>query len=196
MGIARDPTTSYLPQHNGKIERMQRSLKNSLRARLLDRKGEVAVRTVMGDARFESGIQPRHCSFAVDCGHWAATHTKGSAGDTRDQQSMTLPTSAENWRLLWQLKHSTRTRDTRNVEVACMNHSTCGHRSVCLCVQIKCHRRSFRSTPAHFGYYDVGRIASVCSWRTAETQSPSTDYDPSSRTGYRRSRHREKRHTR
>ena len=37
MGIARDPTTSYHPQHNGKIERMHRSLKNSLRARLLGR---------------------------------------------------------------------------------------------------------------------------------------------------------------
>ena len=37
MGIARDPTTSYHPQHNGKIERMHRSLKNSIRARLLGR---------------------------------------------------------------------------------------------------------------------------------------------------------------
>ena len=37
MGIARDPTTRYHPQHNGKIERMHRSLKNSLRARLLGR---------------------------------------------------------------------------------------------------------------------------------------------------------------
>ena len=37
MGIARDPTTSYHPQHNGKIERMHRCLKNSLRARLLGR---------------------------------------------------------------------------------------------------------------------------------------------------------------
>ena len=37
MGIARDPTTSYHPQHNGKIERMRRSLKNSLHARLLGR---------------------------------------------------------------------------------------------------------------------------------------------------------------
>ena len=35
MGIARDPTTSYLPQHNGKIERMHRNLKNSLRPRVL-----------------------------------------------------------------------------------------------------------------------------------------------------------------
>ena len=34
MGIARNPTTSYHPQHNGNIERMHRCLKNSLRARL------------------------------------------------------------------------------------------------------------------------------------------------------------------
>ena len=45
MGIAQDPMTSYHPQHNGKIERMHRSLKNS-------RKGELAVRAVMSDARF------------------------------------------------------------------------------------------------------------------------------------------------
>ena len=37
MGIARNTTTSYHPQHNGKIERMHRCLKNSLRARLLGR---------------------------------------------------------------------------------------------------------------------------------------------------------------
>ena len=37
MGIARNATTSYHPQHNGKIERMHRCLKNSLRARLLGR---------------------------------------------------------------------------------------------------------------------------------------------------------------
>ena len=37
MGIARVPTTSYQPQHNGKIERMHRSLNKSLRARLLGR---------------------------------------------------------------------------------------------------------------------------------------------------------------
>ena len=37
VGIARDPTKSYHPQHNGKIERMHISLKNSLRARLLGR---------------------------------------------------------------------------------------------------------------------------------------------------------------
>ena len=35
MGIARDPTTSFHPQHNAKIERVHRSLNNSLRARLL-----------------------------------------------------------------------------------------------------------------------------------------------------------------
>ena len=37
MGIARDPTTSYHHQHNGKIERMHRRLKNYLHARLLGR---------------------------------------------------------------------------------------------------------------------------------------------------------------
>ena len=37
MGIARYPTTSYHPQHTGKIERMHRSLENSIRARPLRR---------------------------------------------------------------------------------------------------------------------------------------------------------------
>ena len=35
MGMKRDMTTAYHPQHNGKIERRHRSLKNALRARLL-----------------------------------------------------------------------------------------------------------------------------------------------------------------
>ena len=34
MGITRDTTTAYHPQHNGKIERWHRALKNALRARL------------------------------------------------------------------------------------------------------------------------------------------------------------------
>ena len=34
MGIKRDPTTAYHPQHNGELERWHRSLKNALRARL------------------------------------------------------------------------------------------------------------------------------------------------------------------
>ena len=37
MGIARSTTTSYHPQHNGKIETMHRCLKNSLRAGFLGR---------------------------------------------------------------------------------------------------------------------------------------------------------------
>ena len=37
MGIARDPTTIYHPQHNGNVERMLRCLKNSLRTSLLGR---------------------------------------------------------------------------------------------------------------------------------------------------------------
>ena len=37
LGITRDQTSSYHPQYNGKIERMHRCLKNSLRARLQGR---------------------------------------------------------------------------------------------------------------------------------------------------------------
>ena len=37
MGIKRNITTAYHPQHNGKIERWHRSLKNALRARLYNR---------------------------------------------------------------------------------------------------------------------------------------------------------------
>ena len=43
MGIARNTTTSYNPQHNGKIERMHRYLKKtSLRSRLLGRPNRLA----------------------------------------------------------------------------------------------------------------------------------------------------------
>jgi hypothetical protein len=42
MGIRRNTTTAYHPQHNGKIERWHRSLKNALRARLLGRQNWLA----------------------------------------------------------------------------------------------------------------------------------------------------------
>ena len=42
MGIHRDMTTAYHPQHNGKLERWHRCLKNSLRSRLLGRQNWVA----------------------------------------------------------------------------------------------------------------------------------------------------------
>ena len=42
MGITRDQTSSYHPQHNGKIERMHRCLKNALRARLLGKSNWMA----------------------------------------------------------------------------------------------------------------------------------------------------------
>ena len=61
---------------------MNASLLEELSSSSPPRKGELAVRTAMGDARFEGGIQPRHWSFAVDFGHWSATHTTGSAGGT------------------------------------------------------------------------------------------------------------------
>ena len=63
MGIARNTTTSYHPQHNGKIERMHRCLKNSLRARLLGRPNGLAeVPWVMlglrAAANLETGVSP------------------------------------------------------------------------------------------------------------------------------------------
>ena len=42
MGLMRDTTTAYHPQHNGKIESWHRSLKNELRARLLGRHNWIA----------------------------------------------------------------------------------------------------------------------------------------------------------
>jgi len=42
MGIMRDTTTAYHPQHNGNIERWHRSLKNALRARLNGRHNWIA----------------------------------------------------------------------------------------------------------------------------------------------------------
>ena len=63
MGIARNATTSYHPQHNGKIERMHRCLKNSLRARLLGRPNWLAelpwvVLGLRAAAILETGVSP------------------------------------------------------------------------------------------------------------------------------------------
>ena len=63
MGIARDPTTSYHPQHNGKVERMHRCLKNSLRARLLGRANWLAelpwvMLGLRAAANLDTGVSP------------------------------------------------------------------------------------------------------------------------------------------
>ena len=127
MGIARDPTTRYHPQHIGNIERMHSSLKNSLRARLLGRVNWLSeLPCVMLDLSAASNLDTR-----VRRRFWSLVsnpHYRVSWW-YREQQSMTLPSSAENWRLLRQLKHSTRTHGTRNVEVARTHHATCGHQS-------------------------------------------------------------------
>ena len=63
MGIARNTTTSYHRQHNGKIERMHRCLKNSLRARLLGRPNWLAelpwvMLGLRAAANLETGVSP------------------------------------------------------------------------------------------------------------------------------------------
>ena len=63
MGIARNATTSYYPQHNGKIERMHRCLKNSLRARLLGRPNWLTelpwvMLGLRAAANLETGVSP------------------------------------------------------------------------------------------------------------------------------------------
>ena len=63
MGIVRNATTSYHPQHNGKIERMHRCLKNSLRARLLGRPNWLAelpwvMLGLRAAANLETGVSP------------------------------------------------------------------------------------------------------------------------------------------
>ena len=63
MEIARDPTTSYHPQHNGRVERMHRCLKNSLRARLLGRAnwlGELpwVMLGLRAAANLDTGVSP------------------------------------------------------------------------------------------------------------------------------------------
>ena len=63
VGIARDPTTSYHPQHNGNVERMHRCLKNSLRARLLGRANWLAelpwvMLGLRAAANLDTGVSP------------------------------------------------------------------------------------------------------------------------------------------
>ena len=69
MGTARDPTTSYHPQHNGKVEWMHRCLKNSLRARLLGRANWLAelpwvMLGLRAAANLDTGVSP---SMLVTC---------------------------------------------------------------------------------------------------------------------------------
>ena len=63
MGIAREQTTSYHPQHNGKVERMHQCLKNSLRSRLLGRANWLAelpwvMLGLRAAANLDTGVSP------------------------------------------------------------------------------------------------------------------------------------------
>ena len=79
MGIARNTTTSYHPQHNRKIERMHRCLKNSLRARLLGRPNWLAEltklvgRVTVGNAGVTRSCQPGDRGVSITAGHRSAT---------------------------------------------------------------------------------------------------------------------------
>ena len=63
MGIARDPTISYHPLHDGKVERMHRCMKNSLCARLLGRANWLAelpwvMLGLRAAANLDTGVSP------------------------------------------------------------------------------------------------------------------------------------------
>ena len=179
MGIARDPTTSYHPQHNGKIERMHRCLKNSLRARLLGRVNWLSelpcvMLGLRAASNLDTGVSPsilitgQQPTLPGQLVVQRPTIDDASDFGRKLASAMAAQTFHEN---PWHVKRRGRSYVPLDLWT-----------SKFVLVRAKCNRRSFRSTPAHFGYYDVGRSASVCSWRTAKTQSLSTDYDPSTRT--------------
>ena len=63
MGITRDHTSSYHPQHNGKIERMHRCLKNSLRSCLLGKSNWMAelpwaMLGLRATSNLDTGVSP------------------------------------------------------------------------------------------------------------------------------------------
>ena len=175
MCIARDPTTSYHPQHIGKIERMHSSLKNSLRARLLGRVNWLSeLPWVMLGLRAASNLDTRVSTSILVTGQQPTlpgqlvvqrpTIDDTSIFGRKLASAMAAQTFHEN---PWHEKRRGRSYAPRDLWT-----SKCAQIK---CAQIKCNRRSFRSTPAHFWYYDVGKSASVCSWRTAKTQTLSTD---------------------
>ena len=122
MGIARDPTTSYHHQYNGKIERMHRSLKTSLLARLLERVNWLSelpwvILGLRAASNLDTGVSPSIF------GHCWVTHTTGSAGGT-----------ATNYRWRFHLRQKTGIcYGSSNIprEPMALCHPTCGWRSVC-----------------------------------------------------------------
>ena len=194
MGIARDPTTSYHPQHNGKIERMHRSLKNSLRARLLGRVNWLSeLSWVMLGLRAASNL---------DTGVSPSILVTGQQPTLPGQLVVQRPTidDASNfgWRLLWQLKHSMRTHGTRNVEVSRpvdIKVFVSASRKSAIVARSEVHRPISGTTTMEVVLpFAVGepRRYSLC----RQTTTLLRGRDGSSRTGYRRRRHREKRHNR
>ena len=129
MGIARDPTTCYHPQHNGKIERTHRSLKNSLSVRLLRRVSWLSklpwvMLGLRAASKRDSGVSP---SILV-------TGQQPTLPGQLVVQRPTIDDASNFGRKLasaMAAQNATRTHGTRNVEVARMHYSTCGRRSVC-----------------------------------------------------------------
>ena len=152
-------------ENNWKTERIHRSLKNFLRVRLLGRVNWLSeLSWVMLGLRAESHldtlIRRRFWSLVINPHYRVSWWYK-------DQLSMMLPTSAENWRLLWQLKHFTRTHGSSAV-----------HRPI-----------SGITTLQEVHVFAVGepRGNRLCRQTTSILQGR----DGSSGTGYRRRRHRE-----
>ena len=127
MGIARDPTTSYHPQHNGKVERMHRCLKNSLRARLLDIANWLAempgvLLGLRAAANLDTGVSP---SMLVT-GQQPALPVQLVVSRAK----LTMPQlSARSWHRLWQHKRSERTPGTERRNCAHESHKISGRQS-------------------------------------------------------------------
>ena len=138
------------------------------------RKGELAFRTawVLLGLRAASNIDNGVLPSILVTGQQPTL--PGQLG-YNDQLSITPPPSVENRHQLRRLKHSTRTHDTRNVEVARMCHTNYVHRPFSCSAQLEYLLQSVVGEPRRHRL--CRQTTTLLRWR-----------DGSSRTGHRRRR--------
>ena len=141
MGITRDQTTSYHPQHNWKVERMHRCLKNSLRARLLGRANWLAeLRWVMlglrAAANLDTGVSP---SMLVTGQQPALpgqlvvsrANIDDASAFGKELASAMAAQTFRSWHRLWQHTRSEKTPGTERRNCAHGSHKISGRQNTC-----------------------------------------------------------------
>ena len=173
MGISRDTTTSYHPQHNGKVERMHRCLKNSLRTRLLGRANWLSelpwvMLGLRAAANLDTGVSPSMLVTGQQPAlpaHLATQRADIDDASTFGRQlssAMAAQSFNEN---PWHDKRRIRShipRDLMTPEQVLVRATKFSHR---LC----------RNTLVRIGFFAVGANVFASKWRIARTPSQWTD---------------------